>query len=540
MTLRKHYKGAVTVFLEEEHPPELVEGLREAFDVDVNYRPDVGINVGTLVHKIEISQDTPYDVTVWLDSDTVILGEFSELFDLAEDCDLAIPHFAGWKTTGRTIKGRIKRYKDFVPEYMDAAINYGPAINTGIYAWRKDTPIFEEWMKVASWGDKKMFIADEVACQVLLPQYNCKIAPIKYNVSVLHDPNTPDPRIIHYHGKKHVKNAPKCAIWMEAFHEAIVGNVCGIEQYVDRKYGDKRLTNFLKGKYSSDHEGWRKKIIAALETTRKGSQASKKGKKGTPKALKGPEIIIPKLSKVDTTIVTGCDGKYVEHLAATLPNWIKYKGLDQYPMIVYTNGFGSRRRDHRLDFLRSMPNVKLISWNLEVAEDQRENMLSAFVLGAAKNVDTKYWLKVDADAYAVNDVPLITDKMKEYSLCGHKWGYSFAKHIKPLVEWSNSHPAFADLPKDVYDLSRVDGRRYNHARIASYVCLHDSEFVQMAASLCPDRLPVPSHDTYLWYVAERMGIPYLRHNFKRKSGMTNKSSIGSLRTKLAELEGEQK
>ena len=245
-TLREHFSGEVTVFLEEPHDNFLIESLKKEFGVNIIYRPNAKISTGTLVHKIEISMETPYDLSVWIDSDTVILDEFDELFELAKDYDLVLPHFAGWRSAGGTIRKRIKRYTEFCPDYIQAAIDYGPAINTGIYAWKKDSIFFEEWLKLAKWGDGKMFIADEVACQVLLPRYNCKIADIRYNVSVLHDPCTKNPAIIHYHGRKHCKEAPKCEIWIDKFKEACEVNLCGIKDYIKP---DKRLRRFMDGKY---------------------------------------------------------------------------------------------------------------------------------------------------------------------------------------------------------------------------------------------------------------------------------------------------
>jgi hypothetical protein len=384
MTLRRHYKDPVTVFLEGEHHIELVDSLKSNFDVDIIYRPDIQIETGTLVHKIEISMETPYDLSVWIDSDTIIVGGFEELFEMAKDYDLVTTNFANWQTSGRTISKRIKRYQEFCSKkYIQDAINYGPAINTGIYAWKKDSIFFKEWLELAKWGDKRMFIADEVACQVLLPQYNCKVADLKYNVSVLHDPGTKDQRIIHYHGKKHCKEAPKCLLWLEEFEKACKVNLCNIQKYIEE---DKRLRRFLSGRYS------RKEKVESITKILNNHQDQKN----------------------DVTIVTACDPKYVEHLKITLPNWIKFKNVDQYPFIIYVNGFEDPYSDKRLEFLKVLPRYQIIKWDMPQAESQRERMLSAFVMGTAKDVKTPYWMKIDADAFATNQKPLIDDEMKTY------------------------------------------------------------------------------------------------------------------------------
>jgi len=39
-------------------------------------------------------------------------------------------------------------------------------------------------------------------------------------------------------------------------------------------------------------------------------------------------------------------------------------------------------------------------------------------------------------------------------------------------------------------------------RIISFCCLHNTGFVKRVAALTPDRLPIPSHDSYLWFMAD--------------------------------------
>ena len=517
-SLRKHYDGNVTLFLEGSHDRTLIKDLKDTFKIDIVYREISPSTHKALVRKTEICQDSPYDLTIFIDTDTIILGDISELFEEAKSHDLVIPHFAGWKSSGGTIKKRIERYSPLKPEYIQAAINYGPAVNTGVFAWPRNTPIFKEWVDIASWGEGKMFIADEVACQLILPRYNIKIVDPKYNVSVLHDPNTPDPRIVHFHGKKHCIEAEKSKIWLKYFSEALEVNCCGIKKFVTKDCSDKRLKKFMYGNCPTIHSDIQtqiKKLLGvAIEPVCKG--------------FKNSEI----------TIVTACDKKYVEQLKETLTNWIKYKHIDKFQVIVYVNGFRRIRRNKDLEFLKVLPNLRIIPWDMPNVEDQREKMLSAFVFGPAKDVTTPFWVKMDADSFACNDEPLLIPEMRDYVMCGHKWGYGWAKHMAILIPWVNNHPRFESLPKDTFDQSKVDGRKYYQPRLNSYCQFHNTEFVKMAASLAGDRLPIPSHDTYLWYIAERLGLPYLRHNFKRHRGMNNKAGLDRVKAAINAIEAE--
>jgi hypothetical protein len=203
-------------------------------------------------------------------------------------------------------------------------------------------------------------------------------------------------------------------------------------------------------------------------------------------------------------------------------------------VIVFVNGMDLK--DERLDFLR-LDNVKLIPWEFPITDDHREVMLSAFVFGAAENVKTDYWLKLDADSYATNDKPLYNDDMKQYAYCGHKWGYSRPDHIKKLDEWAKGHwkrklKKAGPMMKE----GREEGRRFYHEkkRTISFIQLHKSKFTRFCVSLCRERrLPVPTQDTFMYFVCNRFD-PHLGGvaNFKRHHGFTQ----GNSRRPVSELE----
>ena len=536
MSIRKHYDGPITVFLEGEHPEGLPEALQREFKVDLIW--DKNPDTCTYVRAVEVCMKTPYDLTVWMDSDTVVLGKFDELLDEAKDCDLVIAHFAGWSSSGRAIKKRILRYKDIVPNYMDAAINYGPAINCGVYAFRKDSPFLKEWLVVAKQGEKTgMFIPDEVACQVLLPQYKCKIVDLKYNVSVIHDPGTKDIRVMHFHGKKHCKEYPNCSIWFKEFEEALKTNLCNIKAYLGDDFGERRLTRFFRGKYGQAE--WLGRVAALLtpEEAKKLSIGQVEAPK--PKKPEKKPREVDKNAEMDAslvTVVTACDPKYVECLRLTYPTWKSLKNIDRYQMIVFVNGM--EVSDGRLDFLRA-PNITLVPWSMPEVSDRREEMLSAFVIGAARHVKTPYWLKLDADSFASDSSVLLAQEMENYVFFGHRWGYSWESHIRALDEWSQKHSdARLNSAKPMFDKACVNGRKYFHPskRTISFVQLNSTGFTRLCVELAGGkRLPVPSQDTYMYYIADRLGLKWGSSNFKHKRGFQQGRGSDHIAKSLAEL-----
>ena len=159
------------------------------------------------------------------------------------------------------------------------------------------------------------------------------------------------------------------------------------------------------------------------------------------------------------------------------------------------------------------------------ADSHREEMLSAFVFGAAEHVKTDYWLKLDADSYATDDRPFITEEMKQYAFCGHRWGYSRPAHIKQLDEWAKGHwKRKLCKAKPMINEGSIDGRRFYHnvKRTISFIQLHRAKFTRFCVSLLKEqKLPAPTQDTFMFYVANRfdphtVGIM----NFKKKFGFT--------------------
>ena len=428
---------------------------------------------------------------------------------------------------------------------VEKALVYGPAINTGVYAYdmrRVPKSLWDDWFNFASQGSTiDKYIPDEVACQILLPKYNFIVAPTSFNISVRYDPNTEDKRIIHLHGRKHCGKYPLCRIWIKELIECIKNNTCNIREFMDRKYGDRTLAHFLDG--HRGHIDLANDINTLLgrpliQEAPVAHQTNDEIKPTITFPTEAPRIIAQNKNS-DMTIVTSVDRKYLPFLKLAFPNWIKHKHLDRYPFLVYVNGFNTLQ-DEELRFLWEKPYVTLKAWNLPSAQSQRENMLSAFVLGVAKDVTTKLYCKIDSDAFATDNSELITEAMKASSavLIGHRWRYSKPPiFVSQMDEWAKTVPELQDSPT-LFDPKCVDGRRYNHpnGRVASYVCLHKMEFVRLAARLAGDRLPIPSHDSYLSMLAMKLKLPIQGHNFKRRSGFTNWSHLDKLQAAIIETD----
>ena len=157
--------------------------------------------------------------------------------------------FANWTTDGKIPGSRIKEYATKWPDLVEKALECRPSINTGVYAYRKDSPIFPKWLEVATWGGEQgFFIPDEVAANIVAPQYNCKVMPSRYNASCKRhiDEDEEEPVVIaHMHGRGHIDSllAPH---WLSEFEECLAGNVCGMVDLCSGDFGgDKKTAEYM-------------------------------------------------------------------------------------------------------------------------------------------------------------------------------------------------------------------------------------------------------------------------------------------------------
>lgn len=228
----------------------------------------------------------------------------------------------------------------------------------------------------------------------------------------------------------------------------------------------------------------------------------------------------------ELTLVTACTPDYLPTLRWTLPTWAckpQFRAA-RGGLILYHHGFklDAQGEPIQLGWVREVfPLVRFIQWDMPAAANDRERMLSAFVLGAARDVETSHWIKLDADAVCTSRDDVFEGEDFEADIVSHPWGYTKpGGWINHLEAWSRG-----EKPVPVASLEpRAD------SRIISFCCLHRAEFVRWAAKLAGERLPVPSHDTYLWWLAEHVeGKHWHARNVKRRG-------VGHVRNKRAARE----
>jgi hypothetical protein len=241
-TLRKYYKGEIAILSEGQPSNEICQKISNALDayiVPINPK-DIPTKNHHFLVKTKMHQYTPFEQNVYIDADTLIKGPIDEL--LNQDTFFVTP-ISNWKPNQQPISGRILQWQTILPDMIQPALLYKQAINTGIFGFNINDQIMQDWYNYAIKGID-LFIPDEVSLQIMLPKYQHKVLDTRFNCSCVQDnPDNPDIRIVHYHGRKHCKIEYHGILWINAYTEVIKLDIADIKSW--QPAGDKTLSNFL-------------------------------------------------------------------------------------------------------------------------------------------------------------------------------------------------------------------------------------------------------------------------------------------------------
>jgi len=247
-SLREHYDGPVTVLSHGTKSHPICAKICAALGAE--YRPwDPEIPAGA--HTINLAKPlyhtaSRYDCTVCLDSDSLVIAPIDELFTMAREYEFVVANFAGWRSSTTVIADRIQGWRQYLPDFIEEALRFGPAINCGVIAFQKDAALLRDWYSFALRG-RDTFIPDEVSCQIMLHRYPHLIADRAWNRSCRYDdPYKKGTRIVHYHGRRHCRpGLPFGAeLWLEKMDQLLELNCAGIQEWMPA--GDPVLKDFMK------------------------------------------------------------------------------------------------------------------------------------------------------------------------------------------------------------------------------------------------------------------------------------------------------
>jgi len=242
-SLRKFYDGPVTLFTTRAESAELTEKLLsdDRLRIEITSTEEaVAGNNSTYLTKPRLLEHSPYEATLFLDADTLVVGDISELVDAVRVHPLVVTNFCNWTTKHPPVR---RRFDSWLPlagspgdrfelvELIDLALqNALPAINSGVFGYHRGYPPLERWLELAEFG-KDTFLPDEMALQLLLPRMQHFMLGTKYNCSPAFMASPVDVRIWHFVATTHLREERSRLIWRAAYDECCQQNVARLAEW---------------------------------------------------------------------------------------------------------------------------------------------------------------------------------------------------------------------------------------------------------------------------------------------------------------------
>jgi hypothetical protein len=258
----KHWDGPIAVVAGDEEARRVVSWLKADNRMD---RVDVihweakgkGTKGGQQYNKTLLPDVSPFDNTVFLDTDTLVVGDFTDLFPAENTEQIRITRFADWITTGKKVRKRILGWADVLPSEarLMTRVSY-PAINTGTMGWtKKSTKFVKEWQEKTA--VHKKFMCDEIVCQLIFYRYPHCVLDDRWNASPPYSYSRlkktgklSDVRIWHGHGWKFIKNKNGRKVWMPHYHAAVEDNFGTLAEWAP--HHDTKLKKLLENPKAFD------------------------------------------------------------------------------------------------------------------------------------------------------------------------------------------------------------------------------------------------------------------------------------------------
>lgn len=249
-TLREHYEGPVCLLsIDPERDLDKAIANESRLDVQVKkieIKKRLRKN-GSYVLKSSMWKDSPFQKTLFLDADTIIVKDLpSELWPI--DDEVVVTQFSRWVSNRRPISRRLARWKEFAPSLcQQSLLKSYPAINTGVIGFSKKSRDFlGMWQELTARNPS--FICDELSAQLIYPHTKHRVMSDRFNASPIYrDCEEEDVVIWHFHGSKHLKGKA-VDIWFPKFTEVVEMNLANVRSFLPA--GDRRLKSFIRSHHS--------------------------------------------------------------------------------------------------------------------------------------------------------------------------------------------------------------------------------------------------------------------------------------------------
>lgn len=195
-SLRRHCPGLSTVLFTDK---PLAETPFDEVKV---------VEVGHIRAKVDLLAQSPFERTLYLDSDTRVVYDLSDVFDVLDRFDLALAHDFARKR--QTMASRIPEYAAIpyaFSEFNGGVILYGrsPGATRFLELWRQRFHQYKD--QTQGWDQASLRVAAwESGAQIMTlpPEFNVRSAAVRRrvgkSVAAGTNPGVMVPRVLHWHG----------------------------------------------------------------------------------------------------------------------------------------------------------------------------------------------------------------------------------------------------------------------------------------------------------------------------------------------------
>ena len=227
---KANYSGPITILSVSPEAAEIAEQIKadEALNVEhLEIRKVQSDYQGTLATKTLLPAFTPYDVSLFIDADTLPVASIDELLTKAEEYPLVLTRFANQQFPD-DVQDKNKDWSHLRPtvDPNHKFASRAPVINTGIFGFHRSFTKLANWASLAMRGID-LPVPDEMAMQLLLPTFDDKELEIlddRWNCSPRIGVNRDQVAIWHFHSNSHRDPNEVSRGWRKAFQRVIADN----------------------------------------------------------------------------------------------------------------------------------------------------------------------------------------------------------------------------------------------------------------------------------------------------------------------------
>jgi len=153
-SLRKWWDGPVVLFCRDEdsqcYGKFIAEDSRLGVEV-INFSPTIQKRHTGYAAKPLIPQLSPFEQTIQIDGDTIVVGKLDELWP-QNDKEVVLTKFGDWTTKGRIIRNRVSKWLEVAKKEAENSLNNEyPALNTGVLSYNKMSELTAvKWAEMVS------------------------------------------------------------------------------------------------------------------------------------------------------------------------------------------------------------------------------------------------------------------------------------------------------------------------------------------------------------------------------------------------------